>query len=100
AVPTPPPPLFRPMGGAIGAPILGAIFANKLQAALLSRLPPQVPERLPGKLGPSQIDQLPPAIRQPYIEAWAAALRPIFLLAAGIAAFGFLLTWFLQEKPL
>ena len=57
-------------------------------------------ERLPGRLGPSQIDQLPPAIRDPYIAAWAAALRPIFLIAAAIAALGFVLTWFLQERPL
>jgi EmrB/QacA subfamily drug resistance transporter len=92
--------LFRSMGGTIGVPIFGAIFANQLRANLLSKLPPQVLERLPGRLGPSQIDQLPPAIRDPYIAAWAAALRPIFLLASGIAVLGFVLTWFLEERPL
>ncbi len=92
--------LFRSMGGTIGVPIFGAVFANKLNAHLLSRLPPQVLESLPGRLGPSQIDQLPPAIREPYIAAWAAALRPIFLIASAIAALGFVLTWFLQERPL
>jgi hypothetical protein len=92
--------LFRSMGGTIGVPVFGAIFANKLNSHLLSRLPPDVLERLPARLGPSQIDQLPPAIREPYIAAWAAALRPIFLIASAVAALGFVLTWFLPERPL
>ena len=56
--------------------------------------------RLPARLGPSQIDQLPPAVREPYIAAWAEALHPFFLIAAGITVAGFVLTWFLEERPL
>jgi EmrB/QacA subfamily drug resistance transporter len=92
--------LFRSMGGTIGVPVFGAIFANHLANHLGSALPSEVLAKLPSRLGPSQIDALPPAIRDPYVAAWAAALRPIFLLAAGIAALGFVLTWFLQELPL
>ena len=92
--------LFRSMGGTIGVPIFGAIFSNALASHLAGRLPPEVLAQLPARLGPSQIDSLPPAIRDPYIAAWAAALRPIFLIAAGIASLGFVLTWFLQEQPL
>ena len=92
--------LFRSMGGTIGVPVFGAIFANQLASHLAGRLPPQVIAKLPSRLGPSQIDALPPAIREPYVAAWAAALRPIFLIAAAIAALGFVLSWFLKELPL
>jgi EmrB/QacA subfamily drug resistance transporter len=92
--------LFRSMGGTIGVPIFGAIFSNKLASHLSGRLPVQVLERLPARLGPSQIDQLPPAIRDPYIEAYASALHPLFLIASAVAVLGFVLTWFLPEQPL
>jgi hypothetical protein len=92
--------LFRSLGATIGVPLFGAIFSNKLASSLGGRLPPEVLARLPARIGPSQIDALPPAIREPYVAAWAAALRPIFLLAAGIAVLGFVLSWFLQERPL
>jgi EmrB/QacA subfamily drug resistance transporter len=92
--------LFRSMGGAIGVPIFGAIFSNRLASELASRLPPAVLGRLPAHLGPSQIDTLPGAIRDPYVAAYAAAIRPMFLIAAAIAAVGFVVTWLLQERPL
>jgi MFS family permease len=92
--------LFRSMGGTIGVPLFGAIFSNKLASELASRLPAGVASALPAKLGPSQIDQLPAAIRDPYIAAYAAALRPVFLIAAAVAASGFVITWFLEERPL
>jgi EmrB/QacA subfamily drug resistance transporter len=92
--------LFRSMGGTIGVPIFGAIFSNKLASELSARMPAQVAARLPARLAPGQLDQLPAAIRDPYIAAYAAAIRPMFLIAAVIAAAGFCITWLLQEKPL
>ena len=92
--------LFRSMGGTIGVPLFGAIFSNKLASELAGRLPAGVAGALPSRLGPSQIDQLPAAIRDPYIAAYAAALRPVFLIAAAVAASGFVITWFLEERPL
>src|SRR5262249_57085244 len=35
-----------------------------------------------------------------YMQAVMVALHPVFLLAAGVAALGFALTWLLQETPL
>jgi MFS family permease len=90
--------LFRSMGGTIGVPLFGAIFSNRLATELADRLPAGA--RIPAHAGPSQLDALPPAIRDPYIAAYAAALRPIFLLAAAVALVGFAVTWFLQELPL
>jgi DNA-binding MarR family transcriptional regulator len=88
------------MGGTIGVPIFGAIFANQLQSHLASKLPEGAAGSLPSRLGPAQIDALPPAIREPYIAAYAASLRPVFLIAAGIAGVAFLLAWLLEERPL
>jgi MFS family permease len=92
--------LFRSMGGAIGVPIFGAIFANQLSSHLSAKLPPGAADALPSHLGPQQIDQLPAAIRDPYVAAYAASLKPVFLIAGGIAAVGFLATWLLEERPL
>ena len=92
--------LFRSMGGTIGVPIFGAIFANNLRSELAGRLPADVAAKLPAHVGPSQIDSLPAAVRDPYIAAYAAAIRPMFLIAAAIAVVGFVVTWFLKEEPL
>jgi EmrB/QacA subfamily drug resistance transporter len=92
--------LFRSMGGTIGVPIFGAIFANQLASNLADKLPPGASGEVPPHLGPSQIDALPPFVHQAFIEAYAAAIRPIFLIAAGIAVLGFALSWLLEERPL
>ena len=92
--------LFRSMGGAIGVPIFGAIFANQLSSHLAAKLPPGAAGTLPAHLGPQQIDRLPPAIRDPYVAAYASSLKPVFLIAGVIAALGFLVTWLLEERPL
>jgi hypothetical protein len=92
--------LFRSIGGTVGVPIFGAIFANKLASNLADKLPASVVGSLPSRLGPEQIDALPPAIREPYVAAYAAALRPIFLIAAGISVVAFVVAWFLEERPL
>ncbi|MDB4888586.1 MAG: drug resistance transporter, EmrB/QacA subfamily [Gemmatimonadetes bacterium] len=66
--------LFRLIGGSLGTAILGAIFATRLAANV--------------------------AQRQPYAAAFTAALNTVFLVAAVVCAFGFLLTWFIPERPL
>src|SRR6476620_7149617 len=72
--------LFRSMGGTIGVPIFGAIFANHLAKNLGRVLPPEILAKLPERLGPSQIDALPAAVREPYVAAYVAAIRPMFLI--------------------
>jgi EmrB/QacA subfamily drug resistance transporter len=90
--------LFRQIGGSIGVSIFGAIFANQLATELAARLPPGV--HVPAAANPAVIHALPPAIKQPYIEAFTAALHPVFLAAAAFAIAAFLLTWLLREVPL
>jgi EmrB/QacA subfamily drug resistance transporter len=87
--------LFRSLGGALGVALFGAIFANLLHAQLAG----------PGMdflatVIPSAVRGLPPDLHREYIGAVMAALRPVFMAAAGISALGFLLTFLLREIPL
>ena len=43
---------------------------------------------------------LPDNIRAVYLNAYVAALHPVFLSAAAVALVGFALTWLLREVPL
>jgi EmrB/QacA subfamily drug resistance transporter len=90
--------LFRQVGGSIGVAVFGAIFANRLGHELAQRLPPDA--HVPTAANPAIVRQLPPAIHAPYIASFATSLRPVFLAAAGVAFFAFLLTWLLREIPL
>ena len=44
--------------------------------------------------------QLPPALHSVYLDAFAAALGPVFAVAAAVSLVAFLLTWLLREVPL
>jgi hypothetical protein len=90
--------LFRQIGGAVGVSIFGAIFANRLTTELAERIPAGV--HVPAAANPKLVHQLPEAVRQPFIEAFTAAITPIFLVAAGFAIAAFLVTWLLREVPL
>jgi EmrB/QacA subfamily drug resistance transporter len=90
--------LFRQIGGSIGVAAFGAVFINRLGSELKSLLPPGV--QPPKGLNPGAIKDLPAAIHDPYVHAFAAALRPVFLVAASVAILAFVLSWFLREIPL
>jgi DNA-binding MarR family transcriptional regulator len=90
--------LFRQVGGSIGVALFGAVFANQLQSELAVRLPAGA--TVPDTVSPSLVDRLPPAVHEPYVEAFSAALTPVFAVAAAAAAIAFALTWLLREIPL
>ncbi len=90
--------MFRGIGGSIGVAAFGAIFANRLGSELAARFPNGV--HIPAAANPEVVKHLPAAIRRPYIEAFAAALQPVFLTATGIIFVAFVLTWLLREQPL
>ena len=90
--------LFRQIGGSIGVAAFGAVFINRLSVELKSLLPPGV--HPPAGLNPGTIKDLPASVHDPYIHAFAAALRPVFLVAASVAILAFVLSWFLREIPL
>jgi EmrB/QacA subfamily drug resistance transporter len=92
---------FRGMGGAFGVAFFGTIFATRL-ADQLAGLPPAVTAQLGSgvQLDPKQVDQLPPAIHDKVVHAFAHALSGVFLFGTALALVPFVLSWFLQEKPL
>jgi EmrB/QacA subfamily drug resistance transporter len=87
--------LFRSVGGALGVALFGAIFASGLHAML----GPAGTDFL-ANAAPAAARGLPPAAHQEYIDAVMAALRPVFVVAAGVSAVAFLLTLFLKEIEL
>ncbi|MEA2269255.1 MAG: hypothetical protein QOC64_1865 [Solirubrobacteraceae bacterium] len=93
--------LFRSMGGCLGTAMLGAVFANRLTDALAAHVPPRAGAAADvNALDPSAVDRLPPPLRDGFIAAFTDALDLVFLVAAGVMALAFLLTWLLEERPL
>jgi len=90
--------LFRQIGGSIGVSAFGAIFSNNLAHQLSTRIPKGV--HVPTAANPAVVDHLPAAVKGPYIEAFSAALQPVFAAAAAVALVAFLLSWLLREIPL
>jgi MFS family permease len=90
--------LFRQIGGSIGVSVFGAIFSSNLASELATRVPPSA--HVPTAANPAIVRHLPAAIRAPYIDGFAAALQPVFRLAAAVSVVGFLLSWLLRELPL
>jgi hypothetical protein len=90
--------LFRQVGGSIGVAVFGAIFANRLHHELATRLPHGA--QIPAAANPEIVKHLPPAVHAPYVESFAASLRPVFIAAGAISLLAFVLTWFLKEVPL
>jgi DNA-binding MarR family transcriptional regulator len=90
--------LFRSTGGSVGVSLFGAIFAGSLASGLAAHMPRGA--ALPAATDPTAIAALPPDVRDAYLEAFTAALHPVFLSAAVIAAFAFAIAWLLEEAPL
>jgi hypothetical protein len=94
--------LFRSIGGSLGTAILGAIFSNRLAHELGAALPstPAAHSLSAGGMEPSQVHSLPTALHDAYIGSFVDSFSTVFLIAAAIVALGFVLSWFLEEKPL
>jgi EmrB/QacA subfamily drug resistance transporter len=94
--------LARGVGGSVGAAVFGTIFSSRLRAALHGALagPLGVQVARGARLTGAQVATLPQAGKLAYENAYVHALRPVFLVAAGVGAFGFLLSLRLRERPL
>jgi len=92
---------FRSMGGAFGVALFGTIFATRL-ANQLAGLPRAVTAHLGSgvQLNPTQVDQLPPRVHDVVLHAFAHSLSGVFLFGMVLSLVPFVLSWFLQEKPL
>jgi len=92
--------LFRLIGRSLGTAILGAIFAGRLTANLLRLLPPGTATGEARDMSVQALLQLPSSTRALYADAFTSSLDTVFLVATVVCAIGFVLTWFLPERPL
>src|SRR5207302_6954610 len=95
--------LFRALGGSVGVALYGSIFNNQLHAWISRLIPDDALAGLnPGSLeaSPQVIRTLPDPVREGLALATANALSPVFLTGAVLAAIGFVLVLFLEERPL
>ena len=90
--------LFRSIGGSIGVSLFGAIFANRLASELAQVVPPGVP--VPPVSDVGAVHALPAELQGLVLDAFVAALHPVFLTAAVLGAAAFVLSWFLPGVPL
>jgi EmrB/QacA subfamily drug resistance transporter len=94
--------LFRSIGGSVGTAVLGSIFSNRLSAELASALPRSAAGSLGtgAGLNTAALKRLPAPLHADYLSAFTNALSTVFIVAAGVAAAAFLLSWALEERPL
>ncbi|CAG9260613.1 Permeases of the major facilitator superfamily [Burkholderia diffusa] len=90
--------LFRSIGGSLGVAAFGALFSHGLQSRIAQALPAGT--ELPPALGPAAVHQLPDAMRDAYLHAFAGSLHVVYLSAAGVIAIAFVLAWFVESAPL
>ena len=103
---------FRSLGGAFGTAIFGTIFSNRIAYYLqdnIASLQSTDPQSLAG-FDPAKLEQittntsiittLPPTIRDTVLHSFAQTFHVVFLAAAPITFIGFVLAFFLKEKPL
>jgi MFS family permease len=83
---------FRAVGGSVGVALAGALFNSRLTELLGGAAPSgMTPEEL-GELAPEQQGQM--------AAAFADAITTVFRYAVPLLLLGFLITWWLKEKPL
>ncbi len=94
--------LARGIGGSIGAAVFGTIFSSRLRTELHDVISGALGAQVAGgaRLTGAQVASLPAAARLAYENAYVHALRPVFLVAAGVGALGFVLSLRLRERPL
>ncbi len=94
--------LARGIGGSIGAAVFGTIFSTHLRSELHNAIGGVLGAQVAGgaRLTGAQVESLPARARLAYENAYVHALQPVFLVAAGVGAVGFLLSLRLRERPL
>ncbi|WP_245958402.1 MFS transporter [Pelagibacterium sediminicola] len=88
--------MFRQIGGSLGVAALGALFANRLAAETAAIGYPEGTAAYATEV----LAALSPDGRLAMLEAYAAALHPIFWVGAIAAVLASLLGWLLVEVPL
>ncbi len=94
--------LARGMGGSLGTAVFGSIFTSQLRSHLKNALTGPLGAQVASgsRLTGAQVVRLPPPARHVYEHAYVLSLRPVLLVAAAVAALGFVLSLLIQERPL
>jgi DNA-binding MarR family transcriptional regulator len=94
--------LARGIGGSLGTAIFGAVFSGRLRGQLHGIHAGALGRQMAAgvRLTGHQVATLPPGPRSAYEHAYANALSPVFKVAAGVAAAGFLVSLLLEQRPL
>ncbi|HXA54126.1 MAG TPA: MDR family MFS transporter [Solirubrobacteraceae bacterium] len=94
--------MMRGIGGSLGTAVFGTIFstrlADQLRGAFHGALGAQARHGV--RLTGAQVAHLPPPERAVYQHAYVHSLSPVFAVAAGVAALGFLLSLWLPQRAL
>jgi MFS family permease len=85
----------RSVGGVLGTAGFGAVFAHLLGPRLFAH--PGVPDGLGATVQPARLAGLASAAHDGVVTAYASTLQSVFLVAAGVSALAFALTWLLPE---
>ncbi|WP_327089221.1 MFS transporter [Nonomuraea sp. NBC_01738] len=95
---------FRSIGGSFGVATLGSVFTGRLNDDLTEILrTTRLPDGFnPGAIqkDPTVIQQLPKALAQDFLHAYADAIAHVFLVGAPVMFLAFLLSWFIPEQKL
>ena len=95
---------FRSIGGSFGVATFGAIFSTLLTTKIAHFLPVSATANGASlatlQSNPMQLQHLPPTLHAGYVQAYAAALQPVFFVAGCIGVFAFALAWLIPEVPL
>jgi EmrB/QacA subfamily drug resistance transporter len=90
---------FRTIGSTFGTAIFGTLFTNHSTPLLASAyaesgVDPAV------AASPKALHALPDAVIAPIVEAYADSIDFVFFWSVPVAALGFVVAWFLVERPL
>jgi hypothetical protein len=95
--------LFRSIGGSVGTAILGSIFSSRLAHGIAHPPAFNGPLKLPKSFNvenPAALKRLPPPVHEFFVTAFTNALGTVFVVAAGVAAAAFALSWLLPQLTL
>lgn len=90
---------FRTVGSTFGTAIFGTLFSNHL-TPLLAQAYAETGVDPAAAASPAGLHELPDAVIAPIIQAYADSIDFVFFWTVPVALLGFVVAWFLQERPL
>ncbi|MGH3356411.1 MAG: MDR family MFS transporter [Nocardioidaceae bacterium] len=91
---------FRQMGGSFGTAVFGAIITSQVAAYLAELLPGLPPAQMPSTSDVEAIQQLPPEVREPVVQAFSLSMHDAFLAAVPVVVVALLVAALIKERPL